>query len=194
VAEEGVGFRENNRLRGVEDKKIEEEFDRKIVGRIGSEIFFLGGLEALFLDLGHSNFFVISDVSRFHGDGYSIESILKIPYEWNHGFVIEIETDFGKGKFLLDTGLTFSLLRESFVKGKDSVEAQGDLKRVISSKFQIGGEDFGREAFYSYPLGSSVGAVDGILGMNFFKRYALLLDFKNNVVYIGRSQNRGAKK
>jgi hypothetical protein len=151
IREEGAGFRENTRLQGCEDKKAEEEFDRKIVGRIGSGMFSDELLGAVFLDLGHSKFFIIKDITLFQEDGYSIKNMLKIPYEWNHGVVIEIETDFGKGKFLLDTGVTFNVLKEPIV-GETPREIQGKLKWVDSSKFQIGGKDFGAEEFCSLSI------------------------------------------
>jgi hypothetical protein len=194
VKEEGDGFRKNARLQGCEDKKIEEEFDRKIVGRLGTGMFLDDILGGLFMDLGHSKFFIIKDIALFQEDGYSIKNMLKIPYEWNHGFVIELETDFGKEKFLLDTGFSCNVIKESLVGETTPVEIQGKLKMVTSSKFQIGGEDFGAEEFYSYSITPEMEGIDGILGMPFFKKYALFLDLKNDVAYIASSQEKDSGK
>ncbi len=189
IKEENEEYLKNVRFRSPKDEKAQQEFDRTIVGRIGSEMFSIEGPRALFLDLGRSKAFVIKDIDRFHEDGYSIEKMVKIPYELNQGFVIEVETDFGKKKFLLDTGLALNnVIRDSLVDEKFPTQVVDNWKLVTSSKFQFGDKDFGSENFFPFAISPIIEGIDGILGMSFFRKYAVLLDLQKKVAYICPSQ------
>ncbi len=177
------------------EKKEKEEYEKKIVGFLGLGLFFRTKTPVLFLDLSNSSVFMIKNIFRFHEGGYDLKKMVKIPMERKNGCLsIEVETDFGKRKLLLDTGTTLNLINPSVVL--DKVENLPEPKSAFfsSSKFQIGDRDFGSEDFYLYPISPAFGQIDGILGMSFFRKYAVFLDLQNNVAYIAPSRTINARR
>ncbi|MBU6446295.1 MAG: hypothetical protein KGQ49_02725, partial [Verrucomicrobia bacterium] len=101
------------------------------------------------------------------------------------GVVIEVDTDIGAKRFLLDTGSTISVIRNIDIPEK--IAFHNAMPVYESSKFLIRGTDFGKQILYLLDISPDFKDSDGILGMNFFNEHAVFLDFTKNVVYIGRS-------
>jgi hypothetical protein len=185
-------------LRGIsepQEKPEKDEYEKKIVGFLGLGLFFREKIPFLFLDLSNSSVFMIRNILWFHEGGYDIKKMVKIPMQRkNNCLSIEVETDFGKRWFLLDTGTTLNLLHPSFAPDKDAKFSESKRIFLTSSKFQIGDKDFGSEDFYLYSISPSFGEIDGILGMSFFRKYAVFLDLQNNVAYFGPSQTINTRR
>lgn len=176
--------------------KDKEEYDDQIDGFLGLGLFLETKLPALFLDLNHSTVFMIENINDFDENRYSIKNMVKIPLERAHScLAIEVDTDFGKKRFLLDTGATENLINSSLLSDAFSVESSPQGKELLftSFKFQIGGKNFGNEKFSPSSISPAFNDIDGILGMSFFRKYAVFLDFNNNLAYIGPSQAKNSR-
>lgn len=176
--------------RHSKDPRAYEEYDKKIDGSLGPDLFAAVHF-SLFLDLGQKKAFLIKDIHRFHEDGISIKNMIKVPIKNMYsGLCIQVETDAGKKYFVLDTGATRNFIKDSLAETKLYKESHPEEKNFTYSKFVIGDKDFGGEKFYLLNIGPHVEGVDGALGMSFFKKYVVLFDFPNSVVYIGPSQKK----
>lgn len=102
------------------------------------------------------------------------------------GTVISVETDLGIRRFLLDTGATHSFLRNSDVKKEEQEEFKPGRWRYATKKFVCGNLDFGKTDFVLYELTSIDDDIDGILGVDFFYKYCVFLDFQNNIAVISK--------
>jgi hypothetical protein len=184
VKEENQEFLKNCNAFVAKDQELKEEYDRKISGRIGLEFFLQRGIQALFLDVNQLHAYVMKDIHKFHLPGYDINKMVKIPLEKrNVGLVIEVDLGIGKKKLLFDSGCAKNffhtpLLREFFgEKARESAT-------FTTPYFKIADFDLGKEEFELREITELCHEFDGILGMPFFHKYAVLLDFQNNVVYI----------
>lgn len=148
----------------------------KKVGRIGAGALHMH--DYWLFDFPSSELTIIEDLDRFNlYFGCPFSGFIKAKVEkWQNLMVIEIETDFGMKKFMLDTGCEYTIMR---LAGKD---LQG--KEVISSKLVINGEDLGTQEIHIKNF-TRFFDFDGILGVDFLKKRALFVDFKKNHVYIG---------
>ena len=182
---------------GIEDQKkfVEEgcviwtsnqvnKSTRVRVGSVGRDLFKNWNLifdlsrDALYLTMegvaeykkrNHRNLKVFSEISFINS---------------RNGTVISVETDLGIKLFLLDTGATHSFLRNSDVKKEDQEEFKPGRWRYATNKFVCGNLDFGKTDFILYELTSIADDIDGILGVDFFYKYCLFLDFQNNIAVI----------
>jgi len=130
-----------------------------------------------FFDFPNSVMFVAKDIKVLQEDaGCSFNGFMKTPFDLTHcGVVFSVETDLGINRFLLDTGSTWSLFKSS------QVEKNG--RSFTTDKFQIGEADFGKTKFWLYEFSDRL-EVDGVLGVDFFKKHAICLDFHNKIAYI----------
>lgn len=94
--------------------------------------------------------------------------------------VINIETDSGIQRVLLDTGASFSILENKNIESQSIKILPNGLAYCKTKKFQIGDVDFGSWNF----LLQDVVNVNGVIGVDFFLEHAMLFDFDNKVVYI----------
>jgi hypothetical protein len=183
-------FEKNNIFFGEKDSHVAEDlYDSKLSGSLGAELFLMANIPALFLDLGNSRAFMVKNIRRFHEGGYSCENFLKVPLEKKeNGLCIQVETDIGKKSFSLDTGSSENLLSASLFPDKPNLLNPDWCFTFTSSKLIIGDRDFGKEEFRIYDI--KLEGIDGALGMPFFKKYAIFLDFQNNVAYISPSRKK----
>ena len=85
----------------------------------------------------------------------------------------------GVKKFLLDTGATLSVYRESDSQSSDS----------IRFRMNIEGYDFGGWDFLPYPITSDLASeLDGVLGIDFFKTHVICFDFQEKYLYIHKTK------
>jgi hypothetical protein len=171
---------------GLDSTEEVEKYYGKIVGKIGGGLFLMSHVNALFLDLAHSVAFMIEDIRQFHENGYCMQNMTKVPLEkTDAGFSIQVNTGSGEKRFLLDTGASNNGISTSlFPEEKENHNPSKEFL-VTAPKFVMGGRDFGPEKFLLYDIGTDLN-IDGILGMSFFKKHAVLIDFANEIVYIGQ--------
>lgn len=154
------------------------EFLEKVGGRIGAGIF--GAQDYWLMDLGNSSVYVIRDLEEAQKKKvFCLENFLEVPFELDSShLVISMETDFGWKKWILDTGAGLSVMRA------ESEEDRGVSK--VSQKFSWANTNLGPIDIYFYQMTEQLNA-DGILGIDFFLKHAIFLDFKNQKAYIGPS-------
>lgn len=189
VIEGLVGFEEN--LDFLKDAKtwqsssiwgqFKDQLDRLTVdGRMGWTIFNDG---TVFFDFPHSALVIAKDLNTLIGKGgYPLDEFERVPFELQKwGLVLSVKTDMGNQKFLLDTGVTCSLIRASLFSEK--------LKApYVSEQLKIGNVDLGSWKFRLTEYNDEM-ECDGILGIDFFKRHEIYLDFHNQIAYIKRDQD-----
>lgn len=114
------------------------------------------------------------------------DKVAAVPFEVNEcGIILSVDTDLGVKKFLLDTGANVSCIRKSLVDESLTTKWIGGLRRYRSQKFMMGGSDFGGKQLCLYSLSEKFeDDFDGILGVDFFKKHKIYIDFKNYRVYI----------
>lgn len=161
------------------DRKISAERQRyldEVSGRIGMEV--LLQMDYWLFDLGNSSVCVIKDLYKAREKGvFNLTGFLEVPFELDDCLVItEFDTDFGKKKFILDTGATLSVLMPQ--------QDEESHHWVTTQKFGIKETDLGAMDLYLFRFSEKLG-VDGILGMDFFRNHAIFLDVKNQKLFIG---------
>ena len=101
----------------------------------------------ILLDFPHSRLALIDNDN--HQIGYPIENMLKVPFEMTFsGVVLNIETDLGEKKFLVDTGTTGIVIRSSLCNAEECQKDFDELNYFTSSQFVIGGKNFGEMPLY----------------------------------------------
>jgi hypothetical protein len=103
---------------------------------------------------------------------------------------ISINTDLGIKKFILDTGVNVCMLEDSLLD-KHSLAHKSHLEyfppgRWIfqSLKMEIGDTNFGNQQFILLEFGKPMESIDGLLGIDFFYKHPMYLDFPNGKVYL----------
>lgn len=113
-----------------------------------------------------------------------LDGFIEVPLDLQkNGILISIETDLGIKKFLLDTGADMSVLKRSLVDPSQAKEFAPGKWSYTSHKFMIGNQDFGDWDFVLFEFPEHL-MVDGILGIDFFRQYAVALDFENKTIFI----------
>ncbi len=105
------------------------------------------------------------------------------------GISILIETDSGTYRFLLDTGSTFSFLRNSLknaLKIQEVEKGTGDWY-FHTKNLSINGYNFGPWEFGFFEICDDF-KIDGFLGADFFLEHAVYLDFQNNLAYFQKPE------
>lgn len=153
----------------------------EIPGRVGAR--FLKGIDFWLIDFPYRNLMAIRNIDEFKKKNrdfskHFAEANLE---EINHLFLVSIETELGIRKFVLDTGASRSILRtpSDWVVEKNSV--------YTTNTFKIGSVDFGPTSLYLYNMNPMI-PCDGLIGRDFFKNHAVLLDFKNNKAYFQKEK------
>jgi hypothetical protein len=147
-----------------------------IDGRVGWSLF--DNLTCLF-DLRNSSLFVAQNIGTLSEEGiFDPSDFIKMPLELSRcGPVLSIQTNIGTRKFLLDTGASHSLYRESAIPLQDAI--------VLS--IAVDEQDLGFWSFLSYPIASELSnEFDGVLGIDFSKTHKICLDFQEKTAYIQR--------
>lgn len=158
----------------LDDKKSSQI---PFIGRVGRYCFKSNNL---FIDLPNSMLFVTSSLEQLKKDHWPICDLFETSFEMGRwGIILSIDTDIGVKRMILDTGANASILRDS--------NLQAEERQIFTTtKFAIGGHDFGPFDLSLFEISLAVDA-DGLLGLDFLKKYAIYLDFKNNKAFIGPS-------
>lgn len=166
----------------INHQKSNQQRHANIAGRIGWGIL---EKKQWYFDFSHSFLWMVDDLDQLKKEvkGFSFSDSIEIPFEIEkRGIVLVVETSIGVKKFMLDTGACVSCLREGLVpKGAGKEFEPG--KRMLLSDIKIGGKDFGRYSFFLYNFSPMID-VDGILGLQFFERNGIYLDFQNKKAII----------
>ncbi|MCB9093328.1 MAG: hypothetical protein H6620_12305 [Halobacteriovoraceae bacterium] len=117
---------------------------------------------------------------------------MKVPFVKNNlGVCFDVRTDFGMLRLWLDTGCTMSLVKPSrFPKTrKVSGKARFGLPIFSSIDFTMNGHQMGPIEMLFFDIGDDglLSEIDGILGVDFLKKYVVYLDFENSIAYLAES-------
>jgi hypothetical protein len=121
----------------------------------------------------------------------SMKDYVEIPMETDSSglIILKVELDMGVKTFTLDSGSSGAIFRESLIDDKEALlkknltkEAWPGMWLFRSKKLKIGGVDFGNQNFWLVELGKCWD--DGLLGVDFFNKHGICLDFQNKKVYI----------
>jgi hypothetical protein len=153
-------------------------------GRLGWKLF---AKTKLFLDLGNATVIFCDRIETLKEHGYPVDTFAKTSLIFEHDLLeIDIRGSSGLLRCLLDTGSTFSILHSEALNTKSIGEQINNSDNFVKiHSVQIGGKDFGTGTFCSLPLNFPF-HVDAVLGMDFFMKHQVFIDFANKEVYIKR--------
>lgn len=152
-----------------------QKYLSQVSGSIGMEV--LLQVDFWLFDLGNSSICIVKDLYQAQKKGiFNLTDFIEVAFKLDDFLIVaEFDTDFGVKKFILDTGATFSLLRP---------EEEESHQWVTTQKFGLEETCLGAMDLYLFHFSEKVG-VDGILGMDFFRKHAVFLDVKNQKLFIG---------
>lgn len=154
------------------------------IGRMGRDCF---RSINLFIDFPNSMVFVTSSMDQLKMDHWPICDLFETSFEMGRwGIILSFDTDMGVKRFVLDTGANASILRKPHLNVPLTKEVTPGRQIFTTMKFAISGHDFGPFDLSLFEMTPSVDA-DGLLGLDFLKKYAIYLDFRNNKAFIGSS-------
>jgi hypothetical protein len=134
-----------------------------------------------FLELSRSLFRVEPSLDVLKKD-YPFNEYLEAPFTYEQGLLcIEFQTEKGTKKFILDTGANRSVARKS------SFPCKGNILKI--NHLQLLAGELGHWNFFLLDFPESAPKVDGAFGMDFFKKFAVCIDFPNQKVYLKRSES-----
>lgn len=141
------------------------------------------------LDFQRSLVIMTNDLKKLKTEGYDLEQFIKVPFQWSQiGSILLINTNMGVVRLAIDTGATFSCLRESFLPKDYPIGGENyNLTFVTTSKFLIGEKDFGPMNLYLMNITQELNEIDGLLGMDFLEKHIVYLDYAKKMAYIGGS-------
>ncbi len=135
----------------------------------------LGGEFNLFLDFPHSRIIACDSFAKLKAKKLANDRWIRVPFEVNRmGIVFQVETDVGIHKFSLTTTCTTSTLNPSITQSKET---------FTTSKFCVGEREFRTTLLDSLEFPDIVHEIDGFIGMDFLKKYAVYLDYSNKTAY-----------
>ena len=161
----------------------QERTRRKNIGTIGREI--LGKMNAL-IDIENSKIIFTNSFKKLEEAGYNIPSFTKIPFTLTPlGIVLDVQTDLGSVKLVLDTGCTYTMLCDVlYPQNISSLTYRHGLPTLTTEKFSINGVGFGSKELYFLEIAEDFEGIDGLLGMDFIECHVMYIDFKNRAIYI----------
>ncbi len=148
-----------------------------IDGRIGWPSF--QQIFSLF-DFHNSLIFLAKDKKALQVAGIFVpEDFIRIPFELcKCGPVLSVQTDSGIKKFLLDTGASHSFYRELNLQSTEAIHLSMNIEGLLLDHWE----------FFPYPISLNlINEIDGVLGVDFFKTYAICFDCKGGYIYIRKS-------
>ena len=150
-------------------------------GRIGWPVFLH---KKVLFDFRKDKVFITNDMQRLKEEGYNLDQFAKgILIESQGIYTIEVDTDIGKKRFILDTGATCTIIKDNLAENKTcEVKAIG-LKAFSSAKFSIFDKDFGPKDIFPLNIAPTLKS-DGVLGMDFLKDHVIYIDYANELLYM----------
>jgi|GEM_PF-5831126 len=151
------------------------------VGAIGTKI--LRAHDYWCLDFANNKMYCLRDFNDSVRElDFDTSEFIEVNFENVNSLIsISIETDYGTHAFILDTGSCVSIIQPNLIP---------DLyrkKAVKSYDFIIGSSNLGPQILKIYDIPPEL-CCDGVLGVDFLKTRALLINFKDKKIYIGPSK------
>lgn len=169
------------------DPKIqtEEEYLTYSIGSIGRPIL---SYTNLLLDFPNSQICATNSLDQLKALGYQVDSWHKITFTLDRGIVLDVTTDFGQNRFLLDTGASFSFLDQTLAPPTSPEQAEKEPLTIASSTCFFEGIDYGSLRFRPIPWPEIGKGLHGIIGMDFLKDHVLYIDYKKRHILLGHKQ------
>jgi hypothetical protein len=124
----------------------------------------------LLLDFPHSAVYACKDLSLLQKFGLLSNHLLAAPFTLGpDGMVLNVETDTGIHRLMLDTGTTTLVIRAPHPSS--------------TAKFSIMGHDFGKQLVISTDLCPQY-KCDGLIGMDFFCEHRIFIDYAQKMIFI----------
>ena len=153
-----------------------------IVGSLGRGL--LQKVNSLW-DVQGSKIILSNDMKKLKNNNYDIKSFLKIPFTLTpKGIIIEVTTDLGKGKFILDSCATWSFIQSRLLPGSYNQKNYSKLAIYKSHQLSIGGINLGAIDLHSIEVTEELHAFHGFLGLDFFKNHVFYIDFDHKTLCI----------
>lgn len=169
----------------IDESRVKKR-DKDGVGVVGRALLEKANL---CFDFPNLVFFECGGMKGLKKAGYPMENLVAVPFEGGRaGAALVVETDFGPMRLSLDTGSTLSIVRSSLLQNYESDRYECGLPCVKTSKFQIGGRDFGSMELHPFEVTPELHEMDGLLGMDFLKNHVVYVDYQDKVIYIGDSK------
>lgn len=181
--EESYSFLNSSLLYSNTGRKA-EEIAYSYFGRLGLDFF---SHHNFLIDCQNAHLILCKKIEDLRGDGYKIENFAVGSFTLSPGgILLNIDTDLGALKMILDTGSTHTFIRSSLLDGKNYSMSHLNIPMLHTSKFVLNGIHCGPFDLYSMNIPASFAFTDGLLGMDFLKHHALFFDFETQCVYILR--------
>ena len=143
------------------------------VGSIGRPL--LSKMNLLF-DFNNSLIIASNSFRQLKEDGYDLSTYLKVPLEiTSKGIFLKIETDFGVQNFFLNTGASRTALKKPSLSKASA---------ITSERFVIQKHNFGPINLSLLEIPDALENVEGFLGVDFFKKHIIYLDWSKRYAYI----------
>jgi len=124
----------------------------------------------LFLDFPHSKMYASNDHLSLQTHGLLSQNLLAIPFTLHpDGIILNVETDTGIHRLMIDTGATLTVMRTSHP--------------IFTKKFCIMGHDFGERPIKVLDVSPQFD-FDGAIGMDFIKDHPIFIDYTNKIIFI----------
>jgi len=124
----------------------------------------------LFLDFPHAAIYASNDHLSLQQAGLLSKNLLIIPFTLHpDGIILDVETDAGAYRLMLDTGATFTVMRAPHP--------------IFTEKFCIMGHDFGERSIKILDVNPRF-EFDGALGMDFLREHSLFIDYPNRLIFL----------
>jgi hypothetical protein len=156
-------------------------------GMIGWKNFIITNL---LLDLKNSKIAFADSIVTLKKQGYATENFIKVPLLLERGLVeFESKTSNGTLRYTLDTGCTWNIINtmsertKSFQKERKSDNPSDESKK--DDLCEIISDNLNTIAFHPWPIKLPI-LIDAALGMEFFKKYLVFLDFSESYVYFSK--------
>ena len=153
-------------------------------GRIGWQLF---RKVNLLIDMKNARIAFCDSLDTLEKEGYLIEKFTKTPLILDNGLV-QIIGDGPEGTLhcMLDTGATWNILNRAIGPDQSLDEALWKPENILElSCFKIAEEDFGPLNFRQMPIHLPF-LVDAILGVEFFEKTTVYLDFVRGFAYFAK--------
>jgi hypothetical protein len=165
-----------------EKKQILKEDATIKQGTLGWRIF---SQFACFFDFNHSEIFIGKNMASLLEAGCSVTGFVRVPFSIDQGgIILSITTDLGVHPFLLDTGATYSLVKQDLVSQEKIEKINPDIESYTTYSLLFSDQDLGVWTFRLFKMSDLYHQFDGVLGADFFRKHAICLDFQNKIAYI----------
>ena len=156
-------------------------------GRIGWHLF---QKVNLLIDMKNSRVAFCDSLNTLADQGYPIENFIRTPLVLDNGLVQIIgNTPEGALHCMLDTGATWNILNRALKPHQSLDKAVWEPENILEfSYFKIDQEDFGPINFHRMPIQLPF-LVDAILGIEFFEKNLVYLDFVRGFAYFAKDQS-----